>query len=235
MTRTVMHRDFKLEIDKSTSLSTPAFESEEIDFWLNSAVMKFVKTRYSGVNMKRKGFEQDQKRIDDLRTLVVEDNVDPSTSGASKPNGWLVQLSGLSETYLLGLGEEVVLDITTDSADDILTTSNAIRQGVTEITSNEYRSHIDDPYSEHVLHNEKAKPLRLFLGDAIEFITDGRYDIETCHIRYIREPAVIGSAVDCDLADQTHPEIVKMAASMALENIEQPRYQSHMNEIATME
>ena len=31
---------------------------------------KFIKTRYSGINFKRKGFEQDKKRIDDLRTLI---------------------------------------------------------------------------------------------------------------------------------------------------------------------
>lgn len=40
---------------------------------------------------------------------------------------------------------------------------------------------------------------------------------------------------DCELSEHTHDEIVRMAASMALENIEQPRYQSHMNEVATME
>ena len=40
---------------------------------------------------------------------------------------------------------------------------------------------------------------------------------------------------DCELSEHTHDEIVKLAASMALENIEQPRYQSHMNEVATME
>ena len=41
--------------------------------------------------------------------------------------------------------------------------------------------------------------------------------------------------VTVDLPVHTHDEIVKMAANMALENIEQPRYQTHMVEVGTME
>lgn len=37
---------------------------------MNEAKDKFYITRYTGINYKQKGFEQDQKRIDDLRTLV---------------------------------------------------------------------------------------------------------------------------------------------------------------------
>jgi len=40
---------------------------------------------------------------------------------------------------------------------------------------------------------------------------------------------------DCDLPEHTHDEIVKVTVNMMLENIEQPRYQSHSLETATME
>lgn len=70
MNITEMHRAFRIGLDKTTNLSLPDFLPEEIDFWLNSAIRKFVKTRYSGNNPKAEGFEQTQKRTDDLRTLV---------------------------------------------------------------------------------------------------------------------------------------------------------------------
>jgi hypothetical protein len=41
--------------------------------------------------------------------------------------------------------------------------------------------------------------------------------------------------ITIDLPVHTHDEIVKMAVNMTLENIEQPRYQTHMVEVGTME
>lgn len=60
---------FELEIDKiDSNLEKP--KSVDIEYWLNQGLEKFYKTRYSGTNDKGLGFEQDQKRTDDLRTLV---------------------------------------------------------------------------------------------------------------------------------------------------------------------
>ena len=236
-----MITQFKLELDKTSGLTIPAYEAEEMYLWLNSGAMKFVKTRYSGLNSKKQGFEQTQKRTDDLRTLVREKSITGANLIAStaKPNAYVADLTSLTATladiYLFALEEEVTITYTTTSADDILATSAGSRQGVTEVTANDYRAHIDDPYSEHILHYEKAKPLRLFLGDTVELITDGNYVISEYHIRYIAHPQIISSIISCDLPEHTHEEIVKIAANMALENIEQPRYQSHANEVNTME
>ena len=60
---------FELEINKiDSNLEKP--KSIDIEYWLNQGLERFYKTRYSGTNYKGLGFEQDQKRIDDLRTLV---------------------------------------------------------------------------------------------------------------------------------------------------------------------
>ena len=66
-----MHTAVKLELDKTSALELPAFEPEEIDLWLNTAIRKFVKTRYGGNNARNQSFEETQKRIDDLRTLLI--------------------------------------------------------------------------------------------------------------------------------------------------------------------
>lgn len=66
-----MHRAFKIGIDKIDSQQVPPFENEEIDLLLNQGQDRFVKQRYGGNNVYKTGFEQTQKRIDDLRTIVV--------------------------------------------------------------------------------------------------------------------------------------------------------------------
>lgn len=229
MTISEMHIAFKLELDKIDSLQYPSFTTNEIDYWLNRAIKQFVKTRYDGV--KGAGFEQTQKRIDDLRTLVREVTVPCTATGAIKPNGYVLtngfNNTAFTSTYWLSLGEEVQI---TPSG------GSAIRQGVTEVTSDEYRYEIDNPYSSFRLHYGNAKPLRLFYDNTIEFISDGSYVVNNAYIRYIKVPTtVVYSTTSCDLPNGTHDEIVSLAVQMALENIEQPRYQSYSQQVATME
>ena len=227
-----MHQNVKLELDKTSALELPAFEPEEIDFWLNMAIRRFVKTRYAGLNVRSTGFEQTQKRIDDLRTLVTHYSDNTSTS-SDYPNGYKYQLpvadSGIGdEDYWFTLGEES--GITADDSPVV---------GIIECTIDEYRARIDDPFSEHISHYGFPKPLRIFNGDSVELIGDGTYVYDTYYLTYLRSPATVDNVpagtTDCDLPEHTHDEIVKLAASMMLENVEQPRYQTHMNEVNTME
>ena len=188
MTISEMHRAFKRELDKTESLQYPAFTSSEIDYFLNRAIIKFIKTRYSGLNLKGDSFEETQKRIDDLRTVIREATVPCSNTAATKPNGYTLT-TGFSNAvfsgapYWLSLGEEVMINITASNTNK--------RQGVTEITANEYRFYIDNPFSEHVLHYNCAKPLRLFYNNTIEFISDSTYTITSAYIRYIKEPVPV--------------------------------------------
>ena len=60
---------FELELNKFDDIDK--IPSTDTEYWLNQGLIRFVKTRYSGVNTKGESFEQSQKRIDDLRTLVT--------------------------------------------------------------------------------------------------------------------------------------------------------------------
>ena len=223
-----MHLAFRLQLDKSGALELPAFEPEEIDFWLNTAIVRFVKTRFTGTD-KNLSFEEHIKRTEDLKTLIVEETLDPSEDDSNKPNAWIADLTDLTGDKWFILGEEVEIQYI-KLGDSNSTTK---RQGVTECTVDTYRSHIDDPYSEHILHYEEAKPLRLVYQDTIELMTDGNYIINHYYIRYLKRPAVVSlsGTDDCDLPEHTHDEVISIAVSMVLENIEQPRYQSQMNEL----
>lgn len=229
-----MHQNVKLELDKTSALELPSFETEETDYWINSAIRKFGKTRYSGLNIKNTGFEETQKRIDDLRTLISQyDDASPSASTTFVASGGYssdlpIAGSGVgNEDYWFTLAEEV----------NIVVDTTETRVGITESTFGEYRFRFDDPFSEHILHYGTAKPLRIFNGDSVEFITDGNYTVDDYHLTYLKTPTAVvySTGTDCDLPEHTHDEIVKMAANMMLENIEQPRYQTHAAEVATME
>ena len=107
-----MHINFKLELDKSSALELPSFEPEEIDFWLNSAIRKFVKTRFTGTE-KNLGFEEHTKRIEDLRSLVNEATISGASliAGTRKPLSYVADISTLTG-YWFSLGKEVKISYT---------------------------------------------------------------------------------------------------------------------------
>ncbi len=67
-----MHIAVQQGVDKIHSLQADSLLSEEIDIELNKNMYRFINTKYGRNNIYRKGFEESQKRIDDLRTLVRE-------------------------------------------------------------------------------------------------------------------------------------------------------------------
>jgi len=78
-----MHIAVNLGVQKVASFQVDNLLPEEIDHEINMAVRRFINQRYNPMsNPKGKGFEQSQKRIDDLRTLLE----DYSTSLSVKQN-----------------------------------------------------------------------------------------------------------------------------------------------------
>lgn len=67
-----MHIAVQLKLNKVNSFLYDTLTSQEVDYFLNIAIERFVKQRY-GVksNLKQEGAEMTQKRIDDLRALLV--------------------------------------------------------------------------------------------------------------------------------------------------------------------
>lgn len=237
MTIQEMHQFFKLELDKTSALELPAFEPEEIDYWLNMAIRRFVKSRFTG-SSNGFGFEQNIKRIEDLKTLITEaiytaDNIATTTDDHDiRVNSYVVDLLDVEYNKWFLLQDEAEISYTS-----LTGVSETKLQGVTQCTLDTYRSHLDDPYSEHRLHYEEAKPLRLLINNTVELVTDGNYTISGYRLRYLRVPAEVSltSTIDCDLPEHTHDELVKLAANMALENIESARYQTHQYELNKVE
>jgi hypothetical protein len=219
MTSLEMQTAFEIEANIIDKRLKPL--SSDVFYWINRAIEKFIRTRYTGNNPKGESFEQTQKRIDDLRTLIKEVTIS-TIAGSYKPNSWIALFPN---DYMYTVVEEV----------QVIYNSIITRTGITEINIDRYNSELDNPFSEFNMHYGKAKPLRLFYGNYAELITDGSYIVPYLYLRYISIPQVVNLTFSCNLPSPTHPEIVKMAEGLYIENTKDPRYQTIENEITHQE
>lgn len=72
-----IHNLIRLELNKINSNLYDDFLDEEIDVFFNQEQSKYISTRYDNKgNSKKEGFEQSNKRKEDLSNLLIEDYVD---------------------------------------------------------------------------------------------------------------------------------------------------------------
>lgn len=222
------HLAFKIKLDKTSSLEYPSFTSEEIDFWLNDAIITFVKQRAQGITLDKSGVEENQKRIDDLRSLIVLDSSLKSNLNTYYENS---KCFDLPDDYFRYLGDQVTISGTSITEHRVGTTP-----ATTDIFNIKY---LEDPYSKHILHHQTAKPLRMLRDDEIVYVTDGNYVINDCYLSYIKKPVEVNLATntssDLPLPENVHDEIINIAVRKVLENIESSRYQSFTGETLTIE
>lgn len=233
MTYIELQKAFELEIDQlDKNVTKPV--TDDIEYWLMAGLDKFIKTRYTGTNFRRKGFEQDQKRIDDLRTLVSEKTYTFTTYSDETE-------VDLPDDYMFTLGEaanifsyDACWPTDSDGEPEIK------RTDVLEATIETLDRQRQNSLSEYRLHGNHARPLRVYRGDCIYLYTDGNYYIKSYVLTYLRTPEQISLTDNpfddyTDMPESTHMEIVKLAAELYLENKANPRYQTYVNETATME
>tara|TARA_Y100001938_G_scaffold21293_1_gene27331 strand:+ start:1060 stop:2229 length:1170 start_codon:yes stop_codon:yes gene_type:complete len=94
-----MHIAVQQGVDKINSLQADMLLPQEIDIELNKSQTRFINTKYGGNNAYRQGFEQSQKRIDDLRSLVRE-YVAPTTFKEQYNNSIWVDQFQLPRDYM---------------------------------------------------------------------------------------------------------------------------------------
>jgi len=251
MTYRELQSSFETEALKYVTVEEKPY-SKEIEFWLNLGLDKFVKNRYSGntidttrysvTRTKKDGFEMNQKRIDDLRTLVKILEVTDDTPIYSIEKG--IKSIQLPSDYMFMLGETAYI-IPNDSeyicwARDAYDRFIPKRTNVIEATIEDIDRRLSNTLSEHRLHNDIASPLRLFRGSSVYLYTDDNYNVAKYEYSYLKKPNKIDihtqpNAEYTEMAEHTHNEIVKFAVGLFLENKANPRYQTHSMEIDTME
>ena len=100
MTIEEMHIAVNLGVQKIASFQVDNLLPQEIDHELNNAMDRFIKLRYSPLGNKyQRGFEQSQKRIDDLRNLVVDAKLKAFNTGETL-TGYFVDRAALPVDYM---------------------------------------------------------------------------------------------------------------------------------------
>lgn len=232
---------FEIELNKlDDNLTKPTTNITE--YFLNAGLDKFWKTRYSENNFKRESFEQTQKRIDDLRTLVTEYNFE--NAEITKVNNELYTVI-LPDNYLILLGDTA--GITPADGIDNLCWSKDEDGNYTIHYSDTIEGTIEtidrireNSLSEYHLRYTKARPIKLIANDLIKLYTDGKYKVSRYTIQYLRKPNKIDIHSNpfeeyTDMPEHTQLEIIKLAAQLYIENQMNPRYNSYSNEVNAME
>lgn len=234
-----LHEAFEIELNVlDDGLNKP--KSMDTEWWLNKGLEKFWKTRYSGMNPKQLGFEQNQKRIDDLRTLISVEEYDKdkisvinnSLYSISLPEDYLIHLGDTAGIQPIGINECWELD---ENGEYIIKYDDTIESTVETIDKQ-----LKNSLSEHKLKYCTARPLKLIQGNEIKLYTDGQYRVSTYRLTYLRRPKHIDIHSDpfaeyTDMPEHTHSEIVKIAAQMYIENQSNQRLNTHNAEVQEME
>ena len=234
-----LHEAFEIELNVlDDGLNKP--KSMDTEWWLNKGLEKFWKTRYSGMNPKQLGFEQNQKRIDDLRTLISVEEYDKdkisvinnSLYSISLPEDYLIHLGDTAGIQPIGINECWELD---ENGEYIIKYDDTIESTVETIDKQ-----LKNSLSEHKLKYCTARPLKLIQGNEIKLYTDGQYQVSAYRLTYLRRPKHIDIHSDpfaeyTDMPEHTHSEIVKIAAQMYIENQSNQRLNTHNAEVQEME
>lgn len=223
MTIQDMHIAINLELDKTQDFEVAYMSPEQIDYWLNKAIKRMVKQRYTGNNFTGTSFEQTQKRIDDLRLVTYyPQNADGSPI--------ILPVTQVGENYYQQLPNDywylVRLDITTQVGNCI-----ADAQPGSQVKQDTVNTIQEDPFN----RSYSEIPVYYIIGNNIVFPTDNSFVILGTTPYYIQRPVavqlgsqyqVVSTDINCNLSDQIHDEIVDTAVVMLLENIEQQRLQT---------
>jgi len=205
--------DYKIKADKLDSQSYPEIQDEVIVFLLNEAIIRFIKQRYGGVNPKRDSFEESQKRTDDLRTVVVYDTIAASGAGFF-PNS---QEHPLPADYWFSILEQ------TDVTCDCNGTPTPKREGIKAIQHNNINTVLKDPFN----RPDEYNVVRVIAQNNIQVITDGGCTSGDLYLGYIADNFRLDPLTPAQVVNMpihTHSEIVDIAITLTLDNVESGRF-----------
>ena len=220
---------FELEISRlDDSLNKPV--TDDSLYWINQAVVKFVKDRFNGNAPKRTSYEQNEKRTRDLIKLLREEKYTNIPTIAEHASYDEYEFDYPSDLMFV-LNEDVVISDTQDN--------HLMDTCVFECTADSFMYRINNSLTDFHYRYHRARPLRIRTKDGFRLLTDKNYKIHSYTLGYLKVPEEITSegwnSEYTDFEDYTWLEITKIAAQMYVENQSDPRYKTLTNEVLTQE
>lgn len=222
---------FETEINKINDVVNKPATDDSL-FWLNQAVAKFIKQRFDGDSINNLGYEQTEKRREDLIKLFKQYSF----------SGEQLEYSNLQPNYdeyyvkypddfLYALNEDVV--ISDKLGKHLMDTC------VFECTQDSFMYRINNSLTDFHYRFHRARPLRIRDSKGCKLLTDKNYKIHEYTLGYLKKPTEITLdnpyAEYTDFIDVVLFEIIKIAAQMYVENQAEERYETITNEVLTQE
>lgn len=219
---------FELEINKlDDALSKPV--TDDSLYWINQAIVKFVKDRFNGNAPKRTSYEQNEKRSRDLINLFKE--VQKETPNAEQHASYDSYEYTYPDDMMFTLNEDVT--ISNNSGEYIMDTC------MFECTADSFMYRVNNSLTDFHYRHHRARPLRIRTKNGFRLLTDKNYKINSYTLGYLKVPTEITNEDPYtqyeDFEDYTWFEIVKIAAQMYIENQSDQRYKTITNEVLTQE
>ncbi len=225
MTNAAFLNNFYNQLNKVRTFQGPGYGPTEISLFATEAQELLIVTKYTPVsNQLKEGFEETEKRIQDLGNLVRDAVIAPlSLSSSNMQNGRFFQLPNTllidpvdySNVFWFTVFEEGITNLTDCNG-------AFIRVPIYEINHNEFDKLRRDPFNKP--SQTRAWRLRIE-QNRHELITDGTYNITDYHVRYIKKPLPIdltSLATDSvsELSDEMHRELVRKTVELVLDDTE---------------
>lgn len=235
MTIQEMHYDFKQKMNRIDSQQNRDFKVPEIDWKLNEAQELFVKIIAEPRVGERLGLEYNQRTIDDIRTIVVD----------QKPSEGIVPGSYDGRSYMATLPE----DYWFLAGARVYATKGTCVNMVMETK----RAQHDDEH-EFSPFDRSSFEWRIvnmrFNSQGLRLFTDGTFEITLLIMEYLKQPRVMYNAADwqggsyvgldgvtytgrqsSELPVGVHREIVDLAVMIAAGDINLPDFQMKQNKV----
>lgn len=229
MTQVEILKAFETEIGLiNDSINKPL--TEDSVYWLNQAISKFVKLRFNGDLVHKQGFEQTEKRREDLKHLI-KDHTYTSFKYTS---------NALYDSYYVEYQPDVLYIINENAVITDMKGNNPYSTSIFECTRDNFMYRITNSLTDFHYSFHKARPIRVIDANGCSLLTDRNYKVKEYTLGYIRKPKEINLSIDPtgeyqDFEDTVMYEIIKIAAQMYLENTKNERYKTISEEILTQE
>lgn len=234
MTIIEAHIAFKIEADKNAVnigiSGCPSFLPEEIDYWLYTAYLNKVSTKFTGNNALRTAYEGSSKRVADLEGLTKTDKgitlLSEATSNRLTMNDFKSSITygGESQEKRMFFVEGV-LHFGNNKLSNVRLISHKDAMRFLETYNNK-------PWIEEPVAIQENNKLIVFVD---RDLMTGPYTIDLTYIAYPKRlnNQDITSGMD-EIPEYMQYEVIKLAADMALENVESVRVQSHPQYVAQL-
>lgn len=240
MTLRDAHKQFDIYLDKISSEVYPEVSSSEKDVFINNAIDSLVKTRYGKNNIYKVGFEEIQKRTDELDSLV-KTKFPTLTLVPYEENTYKADVYSLyddSDKTILSTDKYWFYLKSSAYVNDDNCGSRFVECKL--VQQDDLSRVIKDPFNKP----SKDRVIIYFEDDGIFIKSYDEGTIDNFKLTFLKQPVKVSvdvtdptgnSDIEFDLPESLHVDIVKLAVKEALEVLESPRQQTYNNNINNLE